>query len=153
MVNMTILFLSNYLDLYMVDRVKRIDGVGSTVIFGERKYAMRIWLDPNALAARSLSSRAVVNALEEQNIQVGAGSIGKQPSPKGQQFEFTLRASGRLKSAKEFENLVIGRGDNGNLIKLKDVGRAELGAENYDTSAKFKGKPAVGMGVFQLPGS
>lgn len=147
------LFLSNYLDLYVLDQVKRIDGVGRAVIFGERKYAMRIWLDPDALAARSLSSRDIVNALEEQNIQVGAGSIGKQPAPENQRFEFTLRASGRLKSAAEFDNLVVGRGESGNLIKLQDVGRVELGAENYDTSAKFKGDPAVGLGVFQLPGS
>ena len=147
------LFLSNYLDLYMVDQVKRIEGVGSTVIFGERKYAMRLWLDPDALAARNLSSQDVVEALQEQNIQVGAGSIGKQPSPDNQQFEFTLRASGRLESANEFADLVVGRGESGNLIKLRDVGRAELGAENYDTSAEFKGNPAVGMGVFQLPGS
>ena len=147
------LFLSNYLDLYLLDRVKRIDGVGRAIIFGERKYAMRLWLDPDALAARSLSSQDVVDALQEQNIQVGAGSIGKQPSPSEQKFEFTLRASGRLESAEEFANLVIGTGDSGNLIKLRDVGRAELGAESYDTSAKFKGNPAVGMGVFQLPGS
>ena len=147
------LFLSNYLDLYLLDRMKRIEGVGRAVIFGERKYAMRLWLDPDALAARNLGSAAVVSALEEQNIQVGAGSIGKQPTPDDQRFEFTLRASGRLKSAEEFDNLVVGTGDNGNLIRLKDVGRAELGAENYDTSAKFKGKPAVGMGIFQLPGS
>ena len=147
------LFLSNYLDLYLLDRVKRIDGVGRAVIFGERKYAMRLWLDPDALAARNLSSQSIVDALQEQNIQVGAGSIGKQPSPEGQQFEFTLRASGRLESATEFEDLVIGTGEGGNLIKLRDVGRAELGAENYNTSAEFKGNPAVGMGVFQLPGS
>ncbi|MEO0846382.1 MAG: efflux RND transporter permease subunit [Cyanobacteria bacterium J06648_1] len=147
------LFLSNYLDLYLLDQVKRIEGVGRAVIFGERKYAMRLWLDPDALAARNLSSQNVVDALLEQNIQVGAGTIGRQPSPSDQQFEFTLRASGRLESAQEFDNLVIGRGDNGNLIKLKDVGRAELGAENYDTSAEFKGNPAVGMGIFQLPGS
>ena len=114
---------------------------------------MRLWLDPDAMAARNLSSQDVVDALQEQNIQVGAGSIGKQPSPSEQKFEFTLRASGRLESAEEFANVVIGTGDRGNLIKLRDVGRAELGAESYDTSAKFKGKPAVGMGVFQLPGS
>ena len=147
------LFLSNYLDLYLVDQVKRIEGVGRAIIFGERKYAMRLWLDPDALAARNLGSEDVVNALQEQNIQVGAGSIGRQPIQDNQRFEFTLRASGRLKSAKEFDNLVVGTGENGNLIRLKDVGRAELGAENYDTSAEFKGKPAVGMGVFQLPGS
>ena len=147
------LFLSNYLDLYLVDQVKRIEGVGRAVIFGERKYAMRLWLDPDALAARNLGSADVVNALQEQNIQVGAGSIGKQPTQDDQRFEFTLRASGRLKSAEEFDNLVVGRGESGNLIRLSDIGRAELGAENYDTSAKFKGSPAVGMGVFQLPGS
>ena len=147
------LFLSNYLDLYLLDRVKRIEGVGRAIIFGERKYAMRLWLDPNRLSARNLGSQDVVDALQEQNIQVGAGSIGKQPTNSEQRFEFTLRASGRLKSAEEFENLVVGTGQSGNLIKLRDVGRAELGAENYDTSAEFKGKPAVGMGVFQLPGS
>ena len=147
------LFLSNYLDLYLLDRVKRIEGVGRAIIFGERKYAMRLWLDPDALSARNLGSQDVVDALQEQNIQVGAGSIGKQPTNSNQRFEFTLRASGRLKSAEEFENLVVGTGESGNLIKLRDIGRAELGAENYDTSAEFKGKAAVGMGVFQLPGS
>ena len=147
------LFLSNYLDLYMLDQVKRIEGVGQAVIFGERKYAMRLWLDPDALAARNLSSGDVVDALEEQNIQVGAGSIGRQPSLDNQKFEFTLRASGRLKSATEFDNLVVGTGENGNLIKLRDIGRAELGAENYDSSAEFNGNAAVGMGIFQLPGS
>lgn len=147
------LFLSNYLDLYLLDQVKRIDGVGQAVIFGERKYAMRLWLDPDALASRNLGSEDVVDALEEQNIQVGAGKIGQQPTNNDQRFEFTLRAASRLKSVEEFENLVVGRGEQGNLIKLKDVGRAELGAENYDTIAKFKGKSTVGMGVFQLPGS
>jgi hydrophobic/amphiphilic exporter-1 (mainly G- bacteria), HAE1 family len=147
------LFLSNYLDLYVLDQVKRIEGVGQAVIFGERKYAMRLWLNPDALAARNLGADAVVDALEEQNIQVGAGKIGQQPASNDQRFEFTLRANSRLASAEEFENLVIATGESGNLIKLKDVGRAELGAENYDTSAQFKGDPAVGMGIFQLPGS
>jgi hydrophobic/amphiphilic exporter-1 (mainly G- bacteria), HAE1 family len=147
------LFLSNYLDLYVLDQVRRIEGVGQAVIFGERRYAMRLWLNPDALAARNLGADTVVNALEEQNIQVGAGKIGQQPAPENQRFEFTLRADSRLASVEEFENLVVATGEDGNLIKLKDVGRAELGAENYDTSAKFRGKPAVGMGIFQLPGS
>jgi hydrophobe/amphiphile efflux-1 (HAE1) family protein len=147
------LFLSNYLDLYVLDQVKRIEGVGQAVIFGERKYAMRLWLDPDALAARNLGADSVVDALEEQNIQVGAGKIGQQPAADDQRFEFTLRAASRLASVEEFENLVVGTGEGGNLIKLGDVGRAELGAENYDTSAQFKGDPAVGMGIFQLPGS
>ncbi|MGF1541031.1 MAG: efflux RND transporter permease subunit [Pleurocapsa sp.] len=147
------LFLSNYLDLYVLDQVKRIQGVGRAIIFGERKYAMRLWLDPDALAARSLGAEDVVNALQEQNIQVGAGKIGQQPSPDDQRFEFSLRAVGRLRSAEEFENMTVGIGEQGNLIRLKDIGRAELGAENYNSSAKFQGKSAVGMGIFQLPGS
>lgn len=147
------LFLSNYLDIYVLDQIKRIEGVGQAVIFGERKFAMRLWLDPNALAARNLGAEDVVDALEEQNIQVGAGKIGQQPAPPDQRFEFTLRAASRLASVEEFENLVIATGEGGNLIKLKDVGRAELGAENYDSSAKFQGKPAVAIGVYQLPGS
>jgi len=147
------LFLSNYLDIYVLDQIKRIEGVGQAVIFGERKFAMRLWLDPNALAARNLGADAVVDALEEQNIQVGAGKIGQQPAAADQRFEFSLRADSRLASVEEFENLVVATGEGGNLIKLKDVGRAELGAENYDTSAKFQGKPAVAIGVFQLPGS
>ena len=147
------LFLSNYLDLYVVDQVQRIEGVGRAQIFGERQYAMRIWLDPDALAARRLTSQDVVSALEEQNIQVGAGAVGQQPAPESQRFEFTLRAVGRLETAKEFEDMVIAVGENGNLIKLRDVGRAELGAENYATSAKYRGSPAVGLGIFQLPGS
>jgi hydrophobic/amphiphilic exporter-1 (mainly G- bacteria), HAE1 family len=147
------LFLSNYLDLYVLDQVRRIEGVGEATIFGERKYAMRLWLDPDALAARNLGAEDVVDALEEQNIQVGAGKIGQQPSPDNQRFEFSLRAAGRFASAEEFESMTVGIGEGGNLIRLRDVGRAELGAENYDTSARFTGKPAVGMGIFQLPGS
>ncbi|MEY2831631.1 MAG: hypothetical protein RLZZ574_889, partial [Cyanobacteriota bacterium] len=147
------LFLSNYLDIYVLDQIRRIEGVGQAVIFGERKYAMRLWLNPDALAARNLGADSVVEALEEQNIQVGAGRIGQQPAAQDQRFEFTLRAASRLASAEEFENLVVATGDDGNLIKLKDVGRAELGAENYDTSARFNGKSAVALGIFQLPGS
>ncbi|MGK7951741.1 MAG: efflux RND transporter permease subunit [Xenococcaceae cyanobacterium] len=147
------LFLSNYLDLYVVDQVQRIKGVGRAQIFGERQYAMRLWLDPDALAARNLTSQDVVEALEEQNIQVGAGAVGQQPAPESQRFEFTLRAVGRLETASEFENMVVAVGENGNLIRLRDIGRAELGAENYATSAKYKGSPAVGLGIFQLPGS
>ncbi len=147
------LFLSNYLDSYVLDQIKRINGVGRVTIFGERRYAMRLWLKPDALAARNLTAQNVVDALEEQNIQVGAGKIGQQPSPEDQNFEFTLRAIGRLETTEEFENMVIAVGNRGNLIKLRDVGRAELGAENYDTTANYNGSPAVGLGIFQLPGT
>ncbi|RMF23377.1 MAG: hydrophobe/amphiphile efflux-1 family RND transporter, partial [Cyanobacteria bacterium J083] len=147
------LFLSNYLDLYLLDQIKRIEGVGRAVIFGERRYAMRLWLNPDALAARKLTAQNVVNALQEQNIQVGAGKIGEQPAPPEQNFEFTLRAVGRLETADEFANMVIATGEGGELIRLQDVGRAELGAESYATMAHYNASPAVGLGIFQLPGS
>ncbi|MEM1368238.1 MAG: efflux RND transporter permease subunit [Cyanobacteria bacterium P01_H01_bin.15] len=147
------LFLSNYLDRYVVDLVQRIEGVGSVVIFGERKYAMRLWVDPNALAARGLTAQDVVEALEEQNIQVGAGAIGQQPAPADQRYEITLRASSRFRSEEEFNDLVLQVGEDGTLIKVKDIGRVELGAESYNSQARFRGKPAIGLGIFQLPGS
>ena len=120
------LFLSNYLDLYVVDQIKRTEGVGRAQIFGERRYAMRLWLNPEALAARNLTSQDVVAAIQEQNIQVGVGKIGQQPAPEEQSFEFSLRADSRLKTAAEFENLTVAVGDAGNLIKLRDVGRADI---------------------------
>lgn len=146
-------FLSNYADLYLTDALRRVKGVGEVRIFGERKYAMRLWLDPNRLASRNLTAEDVVNALNEQNIQVGAGRIGQQPSPDGQMYQIDLRAISRLKEASEFEDIILNTSENGTLVKLKDVGRAELGAENYNSFLRFRGKEAVGIGIFQLPGS
>jgi hydrophobic/amphiphilic exporter-1 (mainly G- bacteria), HAE1 family len=152
------IFISNYVDLYLLDLIKRVPGVGSVRIFGERKYAMRLWLDPNKLAQNQLTPQDITTALQEQNIQVGAGSIGKQPAPDNQSYEFALRATSRLKNASEFENLVLKVSTGGTLLKLSDVGRVELGAENYTSDAKFtlpgkQPKAAVGLGVYQLPGS
>jgi hydrophobic/amphiphilic exporter-1 (mainly G- bacteria), HAE1 family len=152
------IFISNYVDLYLLDLVKRVPGVGSVRIFGERKYAMRLWLDPNKLAQNQLTPQDITTALQEQNIQVGAGAIGKDPAPKDQSYEFSLRATSRLKDVSEFENLVLKVGAGGTLVKLSDVGRVELGAENYTSNAKFtlpgnQPKAAVGLGVYQLPGS
>ncbi len=152
------IFISNYIDLYVLDLIKRVPGVGSVRIFGERKYAMRLWLDPNKLAQNQLTAQDVTTALQEQNIQVGAGALGKEPAPDNQSFEFALRATSRLKDVSEFENLVLKVGTGGTLIKLADVGRVELGAENYLSDAKFtlqgsNPKSAVGLGVYQLPGS
>ncbi|MGB3507788.1 MAG: efflux RND transporter permease subunit [Microcoleaceae cyanobacterium] len=146
-------FMSNYLDLNVLDRVKRIPGVGQATIFGERKYAMRIWLNPQKMAARELTTQDVVNALQEQNIQVGAGKIGQNPAPPDLVYEIPLQAIGRLKNAQEFEDLVLKVGDNGTLVKIRDVGRAELGAENYDLATTYNGDPTVGLGIYQLPGS
>ncbi|NEP17461.1 MAG: efflux RND transporter permease subunit [Leptolyngbya sp. SIO4C1] len=146
-------FLSNYADLYMVDALRRVPGVGNVIIFGERTYAMRLWLDPNRLASRNLTADDVASALREQNIQVGAGQIGQAPAPDDQTFQIDLRAVSRLQDVSEFEDLVIKTGENGELVTLKDVGRAELGAENYNTFLRFRGNEAVGLGIFQLPGS
>ncbi|MGH8003086.1 MAG: efflux RND transporter permease subunit, partial [Brasilonema sp.] len=146
-------FLSNYADLYLVDALQRIDGVSEARIFGERRYAMRLWLDPNRLASRNLTAQDVVDALEEQNIQVGAGQIGQQPAPNDQTYQIDLRAISRLTKPSEFAEMVLKTDGNGNLIKLKDVGRAELGAENYNTFLRFRGQEGVGIGIFPIPGS
>lgn len=151
-------FISNYIDLNVVESIKRVPGVGSVRIFGERRYAMRLWLDPNKLAQNQLTPQDVTAALQEQNIQVGAGAIGREPAPENQQFEFPLRASSRLQSVAEFEKIVLKVGPDGSPIELKDVGRVELGAENYSSTAKFTREggdlnPAIGVAIYQLPGS
>ena len=146
-------FLSNYTDLYIVDNLRKIDGVSTAQVFGERRYAMRLWLDPGRLASRNLTAQDVVNAVNEQNLQVGAGQIGQQPAPEDQMYLRDIRVSGRLKNVSEFEDIVIKTGDDGSLIRLKDVGRAELGAENYNSFLRFGGKDGVGIGIFPTPGS
>ncbi len=144
-------FLSNYADRYIVDALKRINGVGEVRIFGERKYAMRLWLDPNRLARRNLTASDVVNALREQNVQVAAGQIGQPPNAGDQAYQMSIRALGRMTNVEQFENMVVKTMPNGALIRLKDVGRAELGAENYGSLLRFNGHDAVGLGIFQLP--
>jgi HAE1 family hydrophobic/amphiphilic exporter-1 len=146
-------FLSNYADLYLVDALKRIKGVSEARIFGERRYAMRLWLDPNKLASRNLTTDDVIDALNEQNLQVGAGQIGQQPAVDGQMYQIDLRAVSRLTEVEEFDNVVIKTAGDGSLIKLKDVGRAELGAQNYSSFLRFKGNEGVGIGIFPTPGS
>ncbi|MDB9328724.1 efflux RND transporter permease subunit, partial [Nodularia spumigena CS-590/02] len=147
------IFLSNYADLYIADALKRVKGVGNVRIFGERRYAMRLWLDPNSLSSRGLTMADVANALVEQNLQVGAGSIGQEPAPEGQRYQIDVRAASRLTEPSEFEEIVLKTNDDGTLIKLKDVGRAELGAENYNSFLRYRAKDAVGLGIYQLPGS
>ena len=141
------LFMSNYLDVYVRDALKRVPGVGDVIIFGERKYSMRLWLDPDRLAARGLTAGDVVGALREQNVQVAAGALGQSPAPAGQMYQISVRAVGRLREAAEFENIILKSGRDGSLVRLKDVGRAELGAENYVAQLKFQGVEAVGLGV------
>ncbi|HMF53118.1 MAG TPA: efflux RND transporter permease subunit, partial [Edaphobacter sp.] len=144
-------FISNYLDVYVKDALKRVPGVGDVVIFGERKYAMRVWLDPARLAARGLTALDVTNALSEQNVEVAAGQLGRPPSENSQEYQMAVRVVGRLSDPREFENIILKNSpNNGGLVLVKDVGRAEVGAENYDTSLKFSGGDAVGLGVQQL---
>lgn len=142
-------YISNYLDVYVKDPLKRIKGVGDVVIFGERKYAMRIWLDPARLAARNLTATDVINAIQEQNIEIPSGQLGRPPAPQTQNFQITLRVIGRFSDPREFEKIILKNTPNG-IVQLKDVGHAELGAETYDSNLEYSGHEAIGIGVQQL---
>jgi len=144
-------FLSNYADVYIRDALRRVPGVGDVRIFGERKFAMRIWLDPVALGKRGLTAQDVAAALREQNLQVAAGQIGQPPAPEDQPYQLSVRARGRLMEAHEFADIVLERGEEGRQVRLGDVARVELGAENYGQNLVFDGRVGVGVGVFQLP--
>jgi len=139
-------FISNYLDVYVKDAIKRVPGVGDVMIFGERKYAMRVWLDPVRMAARDLTASDVVNALQEQNVEIPAGQLGQPPSDAKQAFQVPVRVVGRLASPAEFEKIIVKNSSNG-LVLLKDVGRAEVGAEDYSSTLKYSGHDAMGIGV------
>src|SRR5215472_3275660 len=144
------LFMSNYLDVYVRDALKRVPGVADVVIFGERKYSMRLWLDPVRMAGRDLTAPDVVNALSEQNVEVAAGQVGQQPAVPGQTYQVSVRAVGRLSEAAQFDNIILKTNADGTLVRLKDVGHAELGAENYASDLQFNGQDAVGLAVAQL---
>ncbi len=146
----TPLFMSNYLDVYIKDALKRVPGVADVVIFGARKFSMRLWLDPERMASRALTATDVVNALEEQNVEVAAGQVGQPPIQVGQQFQISVRAIGRLTEPSEFENIILKANGDGTLVRLKDVGRAELGAEDYSSDLMFNGHDAVGFAITQL---
>jgi len=147
------LFLSNFLDQNLSDEIRRVPGVGNITIIGERRYAMRIWLDPIRLARFDLTPLDVERALQEQNIQTGAGRLGQQPSPQGQEVAIPLKAESRFRDVADAENLVLKRGESGTLVKLIDVGRVELGAENYDVDTTQTGRPSAALFVYQLPGA
>ena len=117
------LFLSNYIDVFVKDALKRVPGVADVNIFGEREYSMRLWLDPVRLAARGITAGDVVEALREQNVQVAAGSVGEAPARAGQTYQISVRAAGRLREASEFEDIIVKAGDRGSLVRLRDVGR------------------------------
>ena len=144
-------FISNYIDQYVRDAIKRVRGVGDVIIFGERKFAMRLWLDPAKLAARRITVADVIGALREQNVQVAAGALGDAPSSSQQMFTISVRAMGRLSEGTEFENVVIKTSREGAMVRVKDVGRVELGAETYSSNLRFMGLDALGVGITLLP--
>ncbi|MEX0998975.1 MAG: multidrug efflux RND transporter permease subunit [Thermodesulfobacteriota bacterium] len=147
------LFLSNYIDIHISDVLKRIPGVGNLTIWGEREYSMRIWLDPDKLASLAITTTDVADAIEEQNVQVAAGSIGQPPIPQGQQFQLTITTLGRLETVEEFEDIIIRANPDGSVVRIKDVATVELGAETYTTKAELDGGNTVGIGTYQLPGA
>ena len=142
-------FISNYLDVYVKDALKRVPGVGDVMIFGERKYAMRIWLDPVRMAARGLTATDVVNALTEQNVEIPAGQLGQPPADSKQAFQVPVRVVGRLTSPAEFDNIIVKNSANG-LVLLKDIGHSAVGAEDYSSSLEYSGHAGLGIGVQQL---
>lgn len=160
------LYLSNYATIRVRDELARTEGVGDLAFLGQLDYSMRVWLDPEQMAALNLTASDVLAALREQNVQVAAGAIGRPPIPDGQAFQYTLTTLGRLRDPAQFADIIVKTGDNGRTVQLKDIvtkqrtsesgklfGGIQLGAKNEDTSCVLDGTPSVGLGVYQLPGS
>src|SRR5499433_3268756 len=143
------LFLANYATISLQPELARLPGVGQVNIFGAGQYSMRVWLDPNKLYARSLTTEDVVNALKGQNQQVTAGQLGMPPAPNTQAFQYTLDIAGRFDDVSQFENVVVKTEANGQMVYVRDVGRVELGAQTYSQVFTLNGKPAAGIGIFQ----
>ncbi len=147
------LYLSNYATIQLKDELSRLSGVGDITYLGQRDYSMRLWLDPEKMSARSLSTSDVVSALEQQNTQVAAGQIGQPPVNKGQVFQFTVSTMGRLADPDQFAEMILKTDASGRLVRLRDVARIELGAQGYDQSCRLNGQPSVALSIYQLPGS
>jgi HAE1 family hydrophobic/amphiphilic exporter-1 len=147
------LYLANYATINLKDELARLPGVGNVNVFGSGQYSMRIWLDPEKLKARSLNSQDVITALQSQSQEVTAGQIGIPPTPPGVNFQYTIELQGRLVDVDQFENVIVKTGDNGQITRLRDVGRVDLGAQTYSQAFTLDGKPAAGIGIFQSPGA
>src|SRR5262249_447830 len=143
-------FLSNYALINMLDALKRVPGVGDVNVFGERRYAMRIWLDPERLAKLGLTASDVIAAVREQNVQIAAGRAGSPPSPRSQ-LEPPLRTQGRVSTVEEFEKIVMRAEPGGSLLHLGDVARVELGAQNYASFTRVNSQASTTLGILQLP--
>ncbi|AOE98880.1 multidrug efflux RND transporter permease subunit [Serratia surfactantfaciens] len=147
------LYLRNYATLKVKDELARLPGVGQVQIFGAGEYAMRIWLDPNKVAARGLTASDVVSAMQEQNVQVSAGQLGAEPMPTRSDYLLSINAQGRLQTEEEFGNIILKSGNNGEIVRLRDVARIEMGSGSYALRAQLNNKDAVGIGIFQSPGA
>jgi multidrug efflux pump len=147
------LYLSNFAHLRVKDELARINGVGNVQVFGAGEYSMRVWLDPDRLAARQLTATDVVRAIREQNLQVAAGVLGGPPAPSNTTFQLSINARGRLTSESEFENIVVRASPEGQITRLRDVGRVELGSSLYSMRSLLDNKQAVAIGIFQRPGT
>ncbi len=147
------LYLSNYATIQVKDSLARLAGVGDVSFLGARDYSMRVWLDPNRLAARSMTAGDVLQALREQNVQVAAGRIGQPPVPEGLNFQYPINALGRLLDADQFADIIVKTGETGEITRVRDIGRVELGAKNSDVNTYLDGEPSITMALFQLPGA
>ena len=147
------LYLANYATINLKDEVARLHGVGNVVVFGAGQYSMRIWLDPNKMQARGLTTQDVIQSLQQQSEQVTAGQIGAPPTPPGQAFQYTLNVTGKLSDPAEFAEVIVKTGKAGEITRLRDVARVELGAQTYGQVFRLDGKPAAGLAVFQAPGA
>ena len=147
------LYLRNYMRLHVKDALSRIDGVGDAQLFGGGDYAMRLWLDPDKVAARGLTAGDVLRAVREQNVQVSAGQLGAEPMPNQSDFLLPINARGRLESVEEFGDIVLAAGEDGEIVRLRDVARIELAAGDYTLRARLDGKNAAAIGIFQAPGA
>ncbi|MFL5156670.1 MAG: efflux RND transporter permease subunit, partial [Microvirga sp.] len=147
------LYVSNYARNYVRDILLRLDGVGDLIIFGERQYSLRIWLDPEKLASYGMTSSEVVRAIQEQNVQVSGGALGQEPTPTDAAFQLTVTTQGRFEDPRQFRQIIVQATPQGRLVRLQDVARIELGAQDYVTNSYLNGKPAVALGIFQRPGT
>ena len=145
------LYMSNYGALQIVDELGRLPGISEARMFSSREYSMRIWVDPERLAARGMQGGDVVRAIREQNLSVATGQIGQQPAPEGQTYQVPLSTLGRLSDVEQFENIIVRATPEGRLVRIKDVARVELGSKNSDITTSVNGLPSASIGVFQLP--
>lgn len=146
-------FLANYAYINLVDSITRSYGIGQVQVFGAGQYAMRLWVKPDQLAKLGITVPEIVNAVQTQNTVNPAGKIGGEPVPSGQQFSYTVRAQGRLVSPEEFGEIVVRESPEGGVVRVRDVARIELGAQDYSVAGRLNGKPSAILGIYQLPGS